>query len=60
MKEKKAAPKLTKLVALAEQALKKAVHETILDHKRTGDPLVIWRHGKVVRVPADQLLRKKR
>ena len=39
----------------AEEALKKAVAGTIADHKRTGDPIVIWRDGKVVKVPADQI-----
>jgi len=39
----------------AEDALKKAVALTIADHKRTGDPIVIWRDGKVVKVPADQI-----
>jgi hypothetical protein len=38
-----------------EKALKKAVASTIADHKRTGDPIVIWRDGKVVKVPADQI-----
>jgi len=40
---------------LAEEALKKAVARTIADHKRTGDPIVIWRDGKVVKVPASQI-----
>ena len=44
----------------AEQALKAAVVETIQDHARTGDPVVIWRNGQVVQVPAAQLLRRKR
>ena len=39
----------------AEEALKKAVAHTIADHKCTGDPIVIWRDGKVVKVPADQI-----
>ena len=39
----------------AEEALKKAVADTIADHKRTGDPIVIWRDGRVVKVPADQI-----
>ena len=43
----------------AEKALKKAVAETIRDHARTGDPVVIWRNGKVAKVPASQLLRKR-
>ena len=43
----------------AEKALKKAVAETILDHARTGDPVVIWRNGKVTWVPATQLLSQR-
>ena len=39
----------------AEEALKKAVARTIADHKRTGDPIVIWRDGKVVKIPAPQI-----
>ena len=44
----------------AEQALKEAVAETIKDHARTGDPVVIWRHGKVAWVPAKQWLQQQR
>ena len=44
----------------AEKALKKAVSKTIQDHARTGDPVVIWRHGKVVWIPAKQLLQQQR
>jgi len=43
----------------AEKALKKAVAETIRDHAQTGDPMAIWRNGKVVWVPAKQLLQKQ-
>ena len=39
----------------AEEALKKAVADTIADHKRTGDPIVIWQNGKIVKIPADQI-----
>ena len=39
----------------AEEALKKAVADAIADHKRSGDPIVIWRDGKVVKIPADQI-----
>jgi len=35
--------------------LKKAVADTIADHKRFGDSIVIWRDGKVVKIPADQI-----
>lgn len=36
------------LEKFAEEALKEAVAEVIADHKRTSDPIVIWRNGKVV------------
>ncbi len=39
----------------AEEALKKAVAETIADHKRAGDPIVIWRDGEVVHIPPEQI-----
>lgn len=39
----------------AEKAIKKAVAKTIQEHARTGDPIVIWRHGKVVWLPAEKL-----
>ena len=51
--------KIFELALKAEKALKEAVRETILDHKRTGDPLVVWRNGRVARVSAKQLLRNK-
>jgi len=44
------------LEVLAEEALKKAVAKAIADHKRAGDSIVIWKDGKVVRVPADQIV----
>jgi hypothetical protein len=40
----------------AELALREAVAKTIEDHRRTGDPLVMWRDGKVVLIPADELI----
>jgi len=39
----------------AEEALKKAVADAIADHKRSGNSIVIWRDGKVVKIPADQI-----
>jgi len=57
MKEKKLDSNLfNKSMAFrAEEALKKAVAKAIADHKRTGDPIVIWRDGKVVKIPAKQI-----
>jgi hypothetical protein len=31
------------------------VAHAIADHKRTGDPIVIWQNGKVVKIPAEQI-----
>ena len=45
----------SKLHAGANKAIKEAVRDVIEDHKRTGRPLVIWRNGKVVKVPANKL-----
>ena len=39
----------------AEEALRKAVAEAIADHRRNGVPIAIWRNGKVVRIPAEQI-----
>jgi hypothetical protein len=39
----------------AEEALKKAVADAIADHKRFGNSIVIWRDGKVEKIPADQI-----
>jgi len=43
------------MVVRAEEALKKAVARAIADHKRTGDPIVVWRDGRVVKIPAEQI-----
>ena len=51
--------KLPRTAIQAEKALREAVYETIKDHKRTGDPIVVWRNGKVVRVPAKKINLKK-
>ena len=48
-----------KLQAGAEKALKEAVRGVIEDHKRSGRPVVVWRNGKVAKVSASRLLRKR-
>ena len=46
--------------AKAVQAIKKAVANVLKDHARTGDPVAIWRDGRVVKVPAHRLRRARR
>ena len=40
---------------MAQKAIKKAVRGVIADRKMRGIPLIIWKNGKVVRIPASQL-----
>jgi hypothetical protein len=42
-------------VRQAHEAFRKAVAEAIAEHRRNGVPIAIWRNGKVVRIPADQI-----
>lgn len=44
----------------ALRALKEAVQEVVEEHRRTGRPLSIWRNGKVLKLSANQALRKSR
>jgi len=39
----------------AHEAFRRAVAEAIAQHRRNGVPIAIWRNGKVVRIPADQI-----
>lgn len=40
---------------VVEQAMREAAKEAVLAHKRLGLPIVVWRDGQVVWVPADEL-----
>lgn len=40
---------------MAEEALRRAVDRVVEEHRKSGEPLAVWRNGKVVHVPADQL-----
>ena len=42
----------------AEQAMKRAFRQVLKEHRRLGRSVAIWRAGKVVRIPADRLLRQ--
>jgi hypothetical protein len=42
---------------MADEALRKAVAGVVEKHRKSGEPLAVWRDGKVVRVPVDQLQR---
>lgn len=38
-----------------DRALQKAVREAIRRHKRLGEPIAVWRDGKVVILPAEEI-----
>jgi hypothetical protein len=40
---------------LVEQALYKAEVQAMIRHKRLGNPIVVWRDGKVVWIPAEEI-----
>ena len=39
----------------AEKAIKEPVRGVIKDRKMRGEPLIIWKNGKVVKVPANKI-----
>lgn len=51
--------KVSSIVSKAERALKQAVHEVVKEHARTGEPLIVWKNGKVAKVSARHVLRKR-
>lgn len=52
--------KTKSVTSKAEIALKKAVQKVVAEHKRTGEPLIVWKNGKVARISAAQASRKRR
>ncbi len=40
----------------AEKAMQRAFRQVLEEHKRLGQPVAIWRAGKVVRISANRLL----
>ena len=41
---------------LIDKALKQAVREAILQHKRAGNPIVVWRNGKMVWLKPEEII----
>jgi hypothetical protein len=41
--------------ALIDKALARGVRDALLFHKRIGNPIAVWRDGRVVNIPADQI-----
>ena len=41
----------------AQKAMKKAIQGVIADRQMRGEPLIVWKNGKVVKIPAKDLKR---
>jgi transposase InsO family protein len=51
-------PDVTELMKdgrLVDEALRRGVREALRRHRDAGQPVVVWRDGKVVWVPANEL-----
>lgn len=55
MRSKKENLKPGRVALLAKKALRKAVAKVILEHRQKNLPLVVWKNGRVVEVPAKKL-----
>lgn len=42
-------------LTLVEQALRRAVREALLRHKKLGNPIAVWRDGEVVLLPPEEI-----
>ena len=47
-KTEKSIDEIFKEGSLIDNALKKAVQEALVRHKQAGNPIVVWRDGKIV------------
>lgn len=57
MKKERSLRKAPPIIRKADKALKVAVAKVVEDRRRSGDPLVVWQNGKVVKIPANRLPR---
>ena len=49
------AHKSSDIIVKAEKALRIAVAKTIEEHRLSGDPIVVWKNGRVVKIPASKI-----
>jgi hypothetical protein len=53
--EKKDISRICSEGTLIDKAMIAAAKNAILEHKQKGQPLVVWRDGKTVLIPPDEL-----
>ncbi len=47
--------KLPRIIELADQAIRKAVRQVMIEHKAKDLPIFVWQQNKVVRIPARRI-----
>lgn len=57
--KRKRARRIPTVVQKAGKALRIAVAKTIEEHRLSGDPIVVWKNGRVVKIPASRIPRRK-
>jgi len=57
MKKERSLRKAPSIIRKADKALKVAIAKVVEDRRLSGDPLVVWQDGKVVKIPANRLHR---
>jgi len=53
--EEKSIAELLADPTIVENAVKEGVRQALLRHRREGNPIAVWRDGKVVWIPPDQI-----
>ncbi len=54
-KSEKSIDEIFKEGSLIDNALKKAVQEALVRHKQAGNPIVVWRDGKIVWLKPEEI-----
>ena len=54
-KSEKSIDEIFKEGSLIDKALKKAVQEALVRHKQAGNPIVIWRDGKIIWLKPEEI-----
>ena len=54
-KSEKSIDEIFKEGSLIDKALKKAVQEALVRHKQAGNPIVVWRDGKIVWLKPEEI-----
>jgi len=54
-KYEKSIDEIFKEGSLIDKALKKAVQEALVRHKQAGNPIVVWRDGKIIWLKPEEI-----